>query len=72
MQGPVVAVADDGDQCAVALDVHVDVTVEVRDVEQTLQVVRRDVALLLQAGDDVLVGAGGGLGLDGGGGAFRH
>ena len=35
---------------AVALDVHVDVAVEVGDVEQPLEVVGRDVALLLELG----------------------
>src|SRR6185437_2579322 len=44
------AVADDGDRGAVALDVHVDVAVEIGDVQQALQVVGRDVALFLEPG----------------------
>ena len=39
---------DDRDRRAVTLDVHVQVAVEVGDVEQLLEVVRRDVALLLE------------------------
>ena len=46
-------VADDRDSGPVGLDVHVDVAVEVGDVEQTLEVVRRDLALLLEAGQGV-------------------
>ena len=41
-------VADDADERTVALDVHVDVAVEVGDVEQALEVVGGDVALLLE------------------------
>src|SRR5690606_11629215 len=48
------------------LDIHVDVAVEVGDVEQALQVVRSDFTLLLQAGQGVSA-----LGT-GGDGAFRH
>src|SRR5699024_9531382 len=48
----------DGDGCAIPLDIHVQVAVEVGDVEQLLQVVRRDVALLLQT-----LAAGGAHGL---------
>jgi hypothetical protein len=40
--------ADDRDRGPVALDVHVQVTVEVGDVEQLLEVVGRDVALALE------------------------
>jgi hypothetical protein len=41
---------DHGHDGPVALDVHVDVAVEIRHVEQTLDVVGRDLALLLQVG----------------------
>src|SRR5690606_31161983 len=43
--------ADHGDHGPVALDVHVDVAVEVGDVQQALDVVRGDVALVLQGLD---------------------
>ena len=39
---------DDGDHRAIALDVHVDVPVEIGDVQQRLQVVGRDIALALK------------------------
>jgi len=39
---------DDGHHCAIALDVHVDVAVQVHDLEELLEVVRSDLALLLQ------------------------
>ncbi len=42
--------ADDRDHRPVALDVHVDVAVEVRDIEQPFDVVGRDLAFLLQVG----------------------
>ncbi len=42
--------ADDGDDRPLALDIHVNVTVKVRYVEQALDVVGRDLALLLQIG----------------------
>ena len=50
LQSRLDAVADDRHRRTVALDVHVDVPVEVGDVQQPLQVVRRDLTLLLQAG----------------------
>src|SRR5690606_1409327 len=46
-------VADDRYGGVVGLDNHVDVAVEVGDVEQALQVVRSDFTLLLQAGQGV-------------------
>ncbi|EGJ76017.1 putative inner membrane protein translocase component YidC [Streptomyces sp. Tu6071] len=63
-------VADDGDRGTIGLDVHVDVTVEVGDVEQTFEVVRGDLAFLLQTAERVAT-VGGLLG-SGGGSAFRH
>jgi len=42
--------ADDGHESALALDVHVDVTVQVGHIEQALDVVSRDLALLLEIG----------------------
>src|SRR5690606_32396660 len=43
-------VGDDLDGGTIVLDVDVDVTVEVGDVEQLLEVISRDLALLLEAG----------------------
>ena len=43
--------ADDGNQRPVALDVHVDVAVEIGYVEQPFHVVGRDLAFLLQVRD---------------------
>src|SRR5689334_1119005 len=40
--------ADDRHRGAIAIDIHVEVSVEVRDVEQLLQVISRDVALALE------------------------
>ena len=42
--------ADHGHDRPVALHVHVDVAIEIRHVEQALDVVGRDLALLLQVG----------------------
>jgi hypothetical protein len=39
---------DDADSCPVAFDVHVEVPVQVRDVEQLLEIVRGDVAFVLE------------------------
>src|SRR5690606_19139709 len=50
--------ADDGDDRAVALDVHVDVAVEVTDVQQALDVVGGDVALSFERLDVDLGGVG--------------
>ena len=40
--------ADDLDRSTVAIDVHVDVTVQIGDVEETLEEVSGDVALVLE------------------------
>ena len=42
--------ADDRDDRALALDIHVEVAIEVEDVEQRLEVVRRDIAFLDEVG----------------------
>src|SRR5699024_12669925 len=40
-----------GDECPITFDIHVDVAVEVRDVEESLDVIRGDVSLILQGLD---------------------